>query len=498
MPFAKSWRAAGGALLAALLAGCASLYFRDAGAPPEPAPQYRLQDWPYREYWQAVVFNGEKIGFSRSALVPGDAERYTIRSEAVFVLRFLGIEKRFNVKTVDEVHADLTLARFIHDYEIDGNHMGLTGHVEGERLHVIVASGGRQSTETHVLAARPYPASAIAFYPLLHGLRLGAEYRYPVFHGQLRRIAEVTQRVEAYEKSRLFQGAAWRVATELHGQASRMWMDERGRPLLELALGGVLICGLEDERTARRDLIAASLNKRETLLEYSLVRTPRLPEPRRVRYLKATIAGAAVAVPSDGLQACAREGEVYVCEVRALDPDTLVRLSAGAEGFEHHLAPSVVAPSHDPRIQALAREIAGDAATVTERIARLVAWMDRHIRKEPVDVFSALDVLRDRRAECQGHTYLYTALARALGLPTRMVHGLVYSEALEGFLYHSWAETRVGDAWLPVDATLGQLGVDATHIKLIEGEDPADLVPLVDMIGKLRLEIRAYAVSGPT
>lgn len=75
-----------------------------------------------------------------------------------------------------------------------------------------------------------------------------------------------------------------------------------------------------------------------------------------------------------------------------------------------------------------------------------------------------------------------------------MVNGLVCSEELEGFLYHAWAETRVGDAWLPVDPTLGQVGVDATHVKLIEGEDPADLVPLVDMIGKLRLEIRAYTV----
>lgn len=81
---------------------------------------------------------------------------------------------------------------------------------------------------------------------------------------------------------------------------------------------------------------------------------------------------------------------------------------------------------------------------------------------------------------------------RALGLPTRVVNGLVYSEDLQAFLYHTWAETQVDGKWQAVDPTFGQRRADATHLKLIEGEHLAELVPLVDLIGKIRIEVRAY------
>jgi hypothetical protein len=51
-----------------------------------------------------------------------------------------------------------------------------------------------------------------------------------------------------------------------------------------------------------------------------------------------------------------------------------------------------------------------------------------------------------------------------------------------------------GSGWRAVDPTLGQLRADATHVKLIEGESLAELVPLVGMVGKARVEsVRALA-----
>jgi len=60
-----------------------------------------------------------------------------------------------------------------------------------------------------------------------------------------------------------------------------------------------------------------------------------------------------------------------------------------------------------------------------------------------------------------------------------------------GFLYHSWAESYVG-YWLSVDPTLGQVNVDATHIKLIEGEDVQSLSPLVNIVGRVQASINGY------
>jgi transglutaminase-like putative cysteine protease len=160
-----------------------------------------------------------------------------------------------------------------------------------------------------------------------------------------------------------------------------------------------------------------------------------------------------------------------------------------------YLQPTAAVDSLDPRARALAQEIAGEALDPLARIGRLVHWIQENVEQAPVDVFSSSDVLQGRKAECQGLTWLYAAFARSLGIPTRVVNGLVYSKELEGFLYHAWAESYVGTAWLPVDPTFGQVGADATHIKLIEGDRPADLLPLTDIVGKIQLKILSVEPS---
>ena len=65
------------------------------------------------------------------------------------------------------------------------------------------------------------------------------------------------------------------------------------------------------------------------------------------------------------------------------------------------------------------------------------------------------------------------ALARASGIPSRVVAGLVYSDRItaEGaFFYHAWPEVFFGEkGWVPVDPTLGQFPADATHVKVVDG-----------------------------
>ena len=116
------------------------------------------------------------------------------------------------------------------------------------------------------------------------------------------------------------------------------------------------------------------------------------------------------------------------------------------------------------------------------RAANRVAWSG-------ITRSQALDVIEKRKAECQGHSYLYAALARAAGVPTRVVNGLIYHPAYDGFLFHTWNESLIEDRWVPVDATFGQLGVDATHVRLLRGEGVDELLPLLDVIGRVKLDV---------
>ncbi len=484
-------------LLATWLTGCASWYFQEAGAPPSPTPKYELAQWPYKEYWTGIVFNGAKIGFSHLSLAPAGTQ-HEVRSDASFVLHFLGLEKKFRFKSTDRVDGNLALQRFEYDYHIDGNDLKLAGEVENGALRVRIDTAKNTTDQTLSLTGPVYSTSILPLYPLLHGLDIGREYRYTVYDGETQVLAEVTQTVLAYETSKLFDGPAYKVETRLHGHKTTTWVSADGLPKLEMALNGVLISALETEWQAKRYLAAASLNKQDVLLDFSMVRPDRpVPSARKLDYLKIEIEGIEqrLAPSTEGGQRCDWKDNVATCEIRRVPSPPTITGIYDIKQRKHYLRPTVTAPTFDPRIRMQAQQIAGDAKEPVEVINKLVAWIQANIQRAPVDVFSALDVLETRKAECQGHAYLYTSFARALGIPTRVVNGLAYSEELQGFLYHSWNESLVGGTWLPVDPTFGQVGVDATHIKLLEGESSAELMPLVDVVG--RIKARVIALDEP-
>ena len=476
--------------LSIALGGCASMYFRDAG--PVPEIRHELARLPFSEYWTGIVFNGEKIGFTHFTIRrDAGTDRYEIRSEASFVLRFLGIEKKIQLKSRDAIEADLTLVDFDYEYQIDGSELRLTGGRQGAELAATIVSGGTPHEQRLPVEGKLYPSSVIALYPVLHGLDIGREHRYRVYSGETQSIREVTQRIAGYEQSDLFLGNAFKVETAMGGQRVTTWVGPDGRPVFELAMRGVMISFLEDSGSATRYLALASLNKKESLVEYSLVRSDRaIDSPRTVSALRVALSGTNRLPPSDAWQRCAAEQQEIACVMGRAAEGGEPAITPPPESLRaRYLAPSVAVQSNDPSIRRLADSIVGGSPSTDDRISRILRWLEHNIEKAPIDVFSALDVLQQRKAECQGHAYLYTALARAAGIPTRMVNGMVYSEEFRGFLYHSWAESLDGTNWRVVDPTFGQATADATHIKLVEGENLSDLVPLLDWVGKVKIRV---------
>ena len=466
------------AVFALALGGCANQYFRDAGAPPAPAP-VTLETWQHRDIWTGVVFNGDKIGFTRRSLRLAADGLYEIESEAAIRLRFLGIDKRVNLRALDRVRGDLTLASFQYEQDVDGSPMKVSGAADGKQLAMTIEASGSREQRTLPLGEPLYPSSALSYLPVVRGLAVGRRARFAIFEGETQKLAEAEQQVLGWETSTLFEGPAFKLVTRLLGMETTTWIAPDGRPLLEVAMNGVLISGLEDEASARRYLVEAALNKRDSMVDFSLLRAGPLREPRTASRMEIEIAGvpAGFELPSEGAQKC-RESRCVV--------DRTAPLAQGNPA--RYLKPTLVAPSNLAEIATLAKTVTVGADGEERKIAAIIAWMDANIAKEAIDSFTAADVLRERRAECQGHAYLFAALARAAGVPARIVNGLVYSAEHGGFLYHTWNEAWIaGRGWQPVDATFSQLHADATHLKLLEGEQAGDLVPLVALVGRIRV-----------
>jgi transglutaminase-like putative cysteine protease len=125
-------------------------------------------------------------------------------------------------------------------------------------------------------------------------------------------------------------------------------------------------------------------------------------------------------------------------------------------------------PRLDPRIPALARQVAGDAPTFAARAAALRRYLLSHFtytldqpnagRSDPLAAF----LFEDRRGHCEYFATAFAVLLRAAGVPSRVVGGYqggVWDEAgpvvvFTGQNAHAWVEWYVpGKGWVLDDAT---------------------------------------------
>ena len=157
--------------------------------------------------------------------------------------------------------------------------------------------------------------------------------------------------------------------------------------------------------------------------------------------------------------------------------------------FRETLESEPLIQSDDPRIQNEARGAVGRwlrdpkmaAGILTTRVDRMLA------KSVTFSIPSALQVLDSRQGDCNEHTVLYVAMARAraLGLPARTAVGLVYLDG--SFFYHAWPEVWLGE-WVAVDPTFGQYPADAAHIRFVVG-GLAQQVEIIRLIGRLNIEV---------
>ena len=142
-------------------------------------------------------------------------------------------------------------------------------------------------------------------------------------------------------------------------------------------------------------------------------------------------------------------------------------------------------------IQTQVSEIIADLPDVQTQVEALVFWVFQNLRKEPVaSISGAAEILKQKVGDCTEHTTLFTALARAARIPTKIHVGLVYVQG--AFLYHAWPVVAIENQWVDVDPSLGQFPADATHIALLEG-DFTDLSQLLNLLGKVRIKVLEYA-----
>ncbi len=193
-------------------------------------------------------------------------------------------------------------------------------------------------------------------------------------------------------------------------------------------------------------------------------------------------------VLSDAIGHCVLEMEVPTLQPlgsRIVNVSATVALqSEPRAGHEKDLEPWLNAERY---IESDNKEIAEISAGLLRQGGKntskaILDWVQQHIHYAGYieEDLGASYALRHRRGDCTEYAYLVVALARACGIPARMVGGYVTDRSFVPHArdYHNWAELYFDGAWRLLDAQKGNWLVPAERYVAFRYHTEAILNPV--------------------
>jgi hypothetical protein len=435
--------------------------------------------------WWGVYYRGEKIGFTSQAIEPNQGG-YQLYDDSLLRLNLLGTTQRVSTRLAMHVDKEWVLKDF--NFELQSNDVRFKsrGRIVPGKLHLEVESAGHTSAHEIALTQPPYLAAALKPLVATQQLEPGKEHFFTVFDPST--LAQQITSVVIEGREQILVGGktepAIRLRQRFKGLSVVSWIDGQGRTLKEESPGGFALRreapqqakSFSGSRAVPLDMIA-----RASIAVGESIEQPQTRSALRLRLSGVNMANFAL---DHGRQKF-NENELRV-EREKVSPSDTYKIPLQDRRFNSFLQPTAFLQSDHPRIRDHAMEILGGETDAHRAVLRLKNWVYNEIKKQPtVSIPNALEVLQTKKGDCNEHTVLFNALARAAGIPARTVVGMVYLRG--AFYYHAWSEVWLGK-WVSLDSVLDQFPADVTHIQFVEGEIDRQ-VDILQLIGNLRIEV---------
>jgi len=272
------------------------------------------------------------------------------------------------------------------------------------------------------------------------------------------------------------------IIVRMLGLESRLYFDKEKKMLMESSPMGITMRRESLDKIADLGKSVQGLKIYET---YAIYPEGRIEKPRKLTHLVIEISG----ITSD-YEFLNNERQQYAngkITVNIKKP----RLNFSIDGinreeFENDLASTPFMPCDDTEIAKIAQKITKGSKDKWESVEDILDWVYENIRKAPTfSIPYAKEVLSSRVGDCNEHAVLFAALVRSLGIPAKVVVGIVYVDG--AFYYHAWNEVYWG-RWVACDPVFGQHLADATHLKLEEGT-LLDFIKVIKLVGQISIRI---------
>ncbi len=500
----------------------------NAGAQPQERTPKLLAP---REVWEVYFLKGQRVGYGTTKVqleLKDGKELLRIEASQRYAIRRFDrlLEQEIWLTSVETPQGELL--EFSTTVQQGEQPVKTVGRAVGNRLEMLIMSAGKTMPVN-----LPWSPDLGGFYRID-----GSLLRKPLSPGETRRlrvlvpganvVGEVELRAAGLETAALPSGSRelLRIEAVLRMSGGMMrytaWSDAGGEVLRTVYHDAL---GLEMVRSTREEALRP-IPKSEFDLGWDVV--VRLKRPlddahrrKSIRY-RLTLADAdpsALFSAGPGQEVRRLDDHQAEVVVRSLTPGEAGRdptdpgraeLPAGGPSTddrptEADRRPNNYIQSDDPGVIAAAAEALEETPADKsrplsdwEKSRRLESYVHRTMKRggAPQGFATAGEVAKNRLGDCTEYAVFLAALARAEGIASRVVGGLVYMEQAAGFGYHMWTEVHVEGQWVPLDATLG-LGAAGParlrlrHSNLAAGDISALVLPVLQVVGKLQVEVVA-------
>jgi len=477
-----------GAILAVTVVLLVKIYPRLAPAQVTQAATTEEPSTAEGHEWLSIYFQGKKVGYT-STKVGQTKEGH--RFESVMKMSMVVANELKEIQMVAQVNTDA-------DYRMKSYYMNMTtyghavvtsGEITGKKVRIVLNTQGLTRTQEIELDSAPYFHDAIDVLIKKRKLKTGDSLTLPFY--DIATQTPSTVKIKILGKDRLVienrQCDALKVSINVLGMESFIWLDQNGRFLKESSPLGIEM--IREDRA--KALAAVNPDELVDILTFVSVKLDTLiPNPQQVTYMKLEVTGLDTVdldLRGDFQKIIATKPLVIECS----SPD-LATLSGtftpGAAEMDF-LKPSMYIQCEAGEIVSAARQIARDEKNKKVLVEKLTHWVYDNLKKRPtVSMPSAIDVLKTMEGDCNEHSVLFAALARALGIPTKIYVGLVNLGS--AYYYHAWCSVYLGD-WVPVDPTFDEFPANAGHLKLKEGE-LAEQTKVLKVVGRVGIRVLEY------
>jgi transglutaminase-like putative cysteine protease len=461
------------------------------------------------ERWYVVVLGGTPVGYLHETQSGEPAAGFTMDSVLLMVINRLGSRVELSVTSRVEEAPDGRIRRTSSETKASTLVMKSSAVVGDRTIEIRSEAGGKSYVRTIPCGGELLGPEGLRRRSLAAVRRPGDVLEYQTYTDELEKTVKGKRTCLGREKIMVLGREVDALKTEesLEGTGSKAtaWLDgghEAVRLETPTPFGQA-----EFIRATREQALAAagggSLS--EEIYARSIIRTAvRLPQARTMERMKVRLTRRVTDtnwpdLAGPGQKVLSGTEKTLVLEVRrpaAVRPVRLPLPSAPAD--RPYLIANSVIQSDDPALRAATAKILAGEKNAWTAALKLRRWVSENMTFDAgIALAPSSELFKDRHGTCLGYATLLATMARAAGLPSRVVIGYVYLLGIFGG--HAWTEVRVGESWLPLDAAVVSPGVaDAARVgiaasSLYEGSGSLTGGAASELLGQVEIRILEYA-----